>query len=246
MRECHLFRQIKPLMLHVTWNTLHKHFSVIYYKNLMAKSESKDPSGLKRSLTCTTSFTPIPGICLGKQTCTPSSKQANCCAINFFYLALFLKGYNIYTAWTVCGHVTCAYPCRHTDTHRYDIYTLISFREDQHLSPVSSRPYTPSSPPPSNSLLSYDRCYVCAVEHKVALLDPSALPSQIWVLEVRPSHLPGPQGNRQAPVCVYQQRLERRAKRKRGMNWVDVILCNTKTKMNLYSFTESHPKISFN
>lgn len=39
---------------------------------------------------------------------------------------------------------------------------------------------SPRSPPPSlstTSLLSYDHCYVCAVEHKVALLVPSAVPS---------------------------------------------------------------------
>lgn len=31
-------------------------------------------------------------------------------------------------------------------------------------------PHTPPSPDASTTLLSYDQCYVCAVEHKVALL----------------------------------------------------------------------------
>lgn len=75
----------------------------------------------------------------------------------------------------------------------------------------------------SASLLSYDRCYVCAAEHKVALLAPRLCPLTLESCEWKAlslTRLGRGWGwrNRAAPVCDGQPRLERRPTRKRPMN----------------------------
>lgn len=117
----------------------------------------------------------------------------------------------------------------HTHTH-----TLITHTCSFHTSVTHQQlgePCTPSPPPPpslplsllSASLLSYDRCYVCAAEHKVALLVPRLCPLRLESCEWKAlslTRLGGGWGwrNRVAPVCDGQSRLERRPKRKRQMN----------------------------
>lgn len=121
-------------------------------------------------------------------------------------------------------------PFSHTHTH-----TVLSFlpahtsvphqRLGEPCTPSPSPPPPPSLPPSllSASLLSYDRCYVCAAEHKVALLAPRLCPLRLESCEWKAlslTRLGGGLGwgNRAAPVCDGQPRLERRPTRKRPMN----------------------------
>lgn len=119
----------------------------------------------KKSPRYTTSLTSFSDVFLEKATCTPSSKQRK--------VAVIQKAWTKSTDCKACLSFSLSlYIC--------GIYQLSLLPLKINIPQQSVVGRSPRSPPPSlstTSLLSYDHCYVCAVEHKVALLVPSAVPS---------------------------------------------------------------------
>lgn len=95
---------------------------------------------------------------------------------------------------------------------------LISSSADQHPSSVGSKPHphTLTRPPSllSTSLLSYDRCYVFAAEHKVALLVAPLCPLgfECWESDplIHPSH------GKQTGPCVRRPAKIKKEGREKG------------------------------